>query len=71
MNENLKYVPYGDLVTSEIRRRYSLSQELAILRQEKEKPDEYWEYFVYCEECKAKAKAIIDGTYVEPEEEQA
>lgn len=47
---------YGNQVNDLIRRRYSLSEELAILRQKDEKPDEYRVYFAFCEECKAKAK---------------
>lgn len=47
---------YGNQVNDLIRRRYSLSEELAILRQKEEKPDEYRAYFAFCEECKAEAK---------------
>ena len=68
MNENLKYIPYGDLVTSEIRRKYSESEELAIQRQRFEKPEEFEVYYAYCEACKEKAKQIIAGTYIEEEE---
>lgn len=49
-------ISYDDAVNAEIRKRYSLSQELAVQRQEKEKPDEFAEYFAYCEECKAFVK---------------
>lgn len=51
---------YGNQVNDLIRRRYSLSEELAILRQKDEKPDEYRTYFAFCEECKAKAKAEVE-----------
>lgn len=47
---------YGNQVNDLIRRRYSLSEELGILRQKDEKPEEYRAYFAFCEECKAKAK---------------
>lgn len=47
---------YGNQVNDLIRRRYSLSEELAILRQKDEKPDEYRAYFAFCEECKSNAK---------------
>ena len=50
-------VPYEDAVTAEIRKRYSVSQEFAILRQRDEKPAEYAAYFAYCEECKAYVKS--------------
>ena len=46
-------VSYDEAVDAEIRKRYSVSQEFAILRQKDEKPEEYAEYFAYCEECKA------------------
>jgi hypothetical protein len=49
-------IPYDEAVDAEIRKRYSISQEFAILRQEKEKPEEYEAYFAYCEECKAYVK---------------
>lgn len=47
---------YQRLVVSLIRQRYSIDDELAILRQRDKKPTEYQEYFSYCEECKTKAK---------------
>lgn len=47
---------YDELVNSKIRAKYTLSQELAILRQRDTKQSEYQEYFNYCEQCKAKAK---------------
>lgn len=48
--------PYGQEVESLIRLKYSLSEELAILRQRDTKPEEFQEYFDYAEECKKKAK---------------
>ena len=51
------YVPtYEERVEQLIREKYSINQELAIQRQRETKPDEFEEYFAYCEECKAKAK---------------
>lgn len=50
-------VDYGEAINAEIRKRYSESQEFAILRQKDEKPEEYAAYFAYCEECKAFVKA--------------
>lgn len=47
---------YPNKVAELIRQRYSLNDELAILRQRDEKQSEYREYFNYCEECKSKAK---------------
>lgn len=47
---------YESRVNALIREKYTLSQELAILRQKDEKPEEYTDYFAYCEECKTQAK---------------
>ena len=49
-------IDYDELVNAEIRQRYSESQEFAILRQRDTKPQEYKEYFNYCEECKRTIK---------------
>ena len=54
--EYWKSVPYEEAVDAEIRKRYSVSQEFAILRQRDEKPEEYAEYYAYCEQCKAYVK---------------
>lgn len=48
--------PYDEAVNAEIRKRYTESQEFAILRQKDEKPEEYAEYYTYCEECKVYVK---------------
>lgn len=45
-------ISYDEAVNNEIRKRYTESQEFAILRQKDEKPTEYKAYFDYCEECK-------------------
>lgn len=45
-------ISYDEAVNAKIRERYTESQEFAILRQRDEKPDEYAEYYAYCEECK-------------------
>ncbi len=50
---------YENLVESKIRERYTLSQELAILRQRDTKQSEYQEYFNYCEQCKTEAKQEV------------
>ena len=51
------YVPsYEERVEHLIREKYNVNQELAIQRQRETKPDEFAEYFSYCEECKAKVK---------------
>lgn len=51
------YVPtYEEKVVQYIRERYSIDDELALLRQRDTKPDEFEEYNEYCEECKRRAK---------------
>lgn len=47
---------YDEAVNTEIRKRYTESQEFSILRQKDEKPTEYQTYFDYCEECKKLVK---------------
>ena len=53
-------IDYDEAVNNEIRKKYSISQEFAILRQKEEKPEEYQEYYNYCEECKAYVRAKIE-----------
>lgn len=55
-------VPYEEFVVQFIRERYTLDDELAIQRQKETKPDEWSEYFAYCEECKAKAREQVGDT---------
>ena len=55
--EHWQNVDYGEAINSEIRKKYTESEEFAILRQKDEKPDEYAEYFEYCESCKSFVKA--------------
>ena len=43
-----------------IRKRYSLSAELAILRQRDTKPEEFKAYNEYAEECKAAVKKMLE-----------
>lgn len=50
---------YPNLVSRLIRERYSIDDEMAILRQRDTKPDEYEVYNAFCEECKTKARAEI------------
>lgn len=50
-------ISYDEAVNAEIRKRYTESQEFAILRQAIAKPEEYEIYYNYCEECKAYVKA--------------
>lgn len=50
---------YTEYVDRLIRRKYSVSAELAILRQKDTKPEEFAEYNAYAESCKAEAKAEL------------
>ena len=50
---------YPNLVSRLIRERYSIDDEMAILRQRDEKPDEYQAYFAFCENCKSRARKEI------------
>ena len=51
---------YENLVTTKIRKRYSLNQELAILRQRDTKEEEFAAYNAYAEQCKIEAKAEME-----------
>jgi hypothetical protein len=59
--KGLSLIDYETLVVQFIRERYSLNQELAILRQRDEKVDEFNAYNLFVEECKARAKRIKGG----------
>ena len=47
-------------IERKIRKRYSVGNELAILRQRDDKPEEFAEYNAYVEECKAAVKAEVN-----------
>lgn len=49
-------IEYPQLVEKKIRTKYSVSAELAILRQRNSKPEEFAEYNSFCESCKTEAK---------------
>ena len=58
--EKQRQKQYEDRVKQLIRQKYSsVEDEVAILRQQNEKTDEYKEYYAYCEACKAQAKAEL------------
>lgn len=52
---------YGQQVNKLIRKRYTAADEIAILRQRDEKPDEYAEYCAFAEACKEAARAIMES----------
>lgn len=52
---------YEQEVNSLIRSKYSISNELAILRQKDAKPAEFAAYNEYVEQCKKDVKAVLYG----------
>lgn len=48
------------IVNALIRRQYSLSEELAVLRQRDSKADEFAEYNTFAEKCKTIANDILN-----------
>lgn len=52
---------YEELVNDFIRERYSASDEFAVIRQKDEKPEEFEAYYSYCEDCKLRARQIIES----------
>lgn len=59
--ERLAKAKYEHSVDALIRERYSLSAELAILRQRDSKPEEFAQYNDFAEQCKLRAKSIHRG----------
>lgn len=53
-------IDYPQLVEKKIRTKYSVSAELAILRQRDTKPEEFAEYNAFCELCKVEAKTELN-----------
>lgn len=51
---------YENLIVKKIREKYSINEELAILRQRDEKPFEFEKYHAYVEECKAAVRAELE-----------
>lgn len=50
--------PYEQRVVSRVRERYSIDDELAILRQRNTKPEEFEQYNAYVERIKAEERAV-------------
>lgn len=48
---------YKHAVVAEIRKQYTMDDELAINRQKESKPEEFAAYFTYCESCKSTIKS--------------
>ena len=47
---------YHELVEEKIRAKYAVGDELSIIRQRDRKPQEFAEYYSYCEKCKREAR---------------
>lgn len=52
---------YGDLVNRLVRERYSLSEELSLLRRRDEAPEAFAAYSSFVESCKRTARERIGG----------
>ena len=52
-------IEYETKIVSLIRKKYSINQELAILRQRDAKPQEFAEYNEYVEQCKRQVKISL------------
>ena len=49
---------YAKLIQAMIRQRYSVDDEIAILRQKEDKPEEFQAWYEFAENCKATAREI-------------
>ena len=56
MKNEFLNIPYEQRIVLRIRQKYSVDDELAILRQRDTKPDEFAEYNEYVEQVKAEEK---------------
>jgi hypothetical protein len=56
--EKAKEPTYKDKIVSAIRTKYSVDDELAILRQKDSKPEEFQEYFDFVERIKQRLKYL-------------
>ena len=52
---------YADRVNALLRERYSLSEELSLLRRRDECPEAFAAYSAYAEDCKQRARAELSG----------
>lgn len=56
IEEFIPEIPYEQKIVDLIRQKYTIDEEIAINRQRDTKPEEFQEYFDYCEQCKINAK---------------
>ncbi len=50
----------GEMINALVREKYSLHDELSLLRQRDEKPEEFKAYNAYAEECKKQVKGELE-----------
>lgn len=58
MQKDVPSIPYEQRVVNRIREKYSIDDELAILRQRDTKPEEFAEYNAFVEKVKAEERAV-------------
>lgn len=56
MQKEVAAMPYEDRVVNRIREKYSINDELAVLRQRDTKPEEFEEYNAFVEKIKAEER---------------
>lgn len=56
--QNIPPIPYEQRVVNRIREKYSIDDELAILRQRDTKPEEFEQYNAFVEQIKAEERAV-------------
>ena len=59
MQKDIPSIPYEQRVVNRIREKYSIDDELAILRQRDTKPEEFAEYNAFVENVKAEERSVI------------
>ena len=59
MQKDIPPIPYEQRVVNRIRERYSIDDELAILRQRDTKPEEFAEYNAFVENVKAEERSVL------------
>ena len=58
MQKDILTIPYEQRVVDRIREKYSIDDELALLRQRDTKPEEFAEYNAFVENIKAEERAV-------------
>ena len=59
VEDTFEPIPYEQRVVNRIREKYSIDDELAILRQRDTKPEEFAEYNAFVEKIKAEERAVL------------